>query len=295
MGMLQQLMDERRALMPEGTNAYRLSDGREWKNIFIDQLADRILVSTRDRYIDHALMNELEDSGLSIYSKALDRDVKQAPDHLAGPEAPLRFEIMENGVRYWMDLAAGYSQGIFLDQRENRLCVRELVKPGMKVLNTFAYTGAFSICAALAGAETTTLDLTQPCLDWAKENFLLNGVDPETQFFCKGDTMHWLGRFAKQGKRFDGIILDPPTFSRDRDGKVFRVETHFGQLAARAASCLTPNGWLLCSTNCRKLSSIDFELMLADAVPNAKLVSVPMPPDFDGEEYLKAVWVHLNP
>ena len=78
----------------------------------------------------------------------------------------------------------------------------------MKVLNTFAYTGAFSVYAALGGAQTTTLDLAQPCLEWARENFRLNGMDPAGQYFCKGDVLHWLERFARQGRTFHGIILD---------------------------------------------------------------------------------------
>lgn len=107
-------------------------------------------------------------------------------------------------------MSTGYSQGIFLDQRDHRRQVRERSAPGMRVLNTFAYTGAFSVYAALGGAQTTTLDLAQPCLDWARENFSLNGIDPATQYFCKGDVRRWLERFSRQGRTFHGIILDPP-------------------------------------------------------------------------------------
>ena len=83
------------------------------------------------------------------------------PVQIAGPLLPLQFTALEQGVRFKIDMSAGYSQGIFLDQRDHRRRVREKSAPGMRVLNTFAYTGAFSVYAALGGAQTTTLDLAQ--------------------------------------------------------------------------------------------------------------------------------------
>ena len=164
--------------------------------------------------------------------------------------------------------------------------------PGLRLLNTFSYTGAFSVAAAAAGAETTTLDLSQPYLDWAKRNLSHNGVDPAAHHFCKGDTFHWLRRFAKQERKFDGIVLDPPTFSRDEKGKVFRVEHDFGELAALAASILAPGGWILCCTNFKKLPPIAFERQLITSVRRGmKATHAPMPSDFTGEPYLKSVWL----
>lgn len=202
------------------------------------------------------------------------------------------FLIRENGLYYEISFQSGYSQGIFLDQRDNRAEVRERMRPGLRLLNTFAYTGAFSIAAAAAGAETTTLDLSQPYLDWARRNFTHNSIDPATQHFCKGDTFHWLRRFAKQGRKFDGIVLDPPTFSRDEKGKVFRVEENFGELAALAAAVLAPGGWLLCCTNLRTISDSIFERQLANSVPHlTKRRHAPMPSDFTAEPYLKSLWL----
>ena len=170
--------------------------------------------------------------------------------------------------------------------------MRQRVSAGETVLNTFAYTGAFSVCAALGGAQTTTLDLSQPYLDWAKRNFQHNQLDPAIHHFCKGDTFHWLRRFHKQGRKFHGIILDPPTFSRDEKGQVFRVENDYGELARLAHHCLQPGGWMLCSTNCHKLQPRDFERQLRDALPRqCRLTHAPMPTDFTDLPYLKSVWV----
>lgn len=281
------------AKLPQETDAYRLCDGNPWKNIFIDTLGDRLLVSTRDCPIPRDLLQSLQETKKTVYHKQLEIDNKQPPSLILGENLPPTFTISEWGVRYRLDMSSGYSQGLFLDQRDNRHRVREHCRPGMKVLNTFAYTGAFSVCAALGGAETTTLDLAQPCLDWARENFRLNDISPEQHYFCRGDALHWLDRFSKQGKRFDLIILDPPTFSRNDKGKIWRAERDYGSLAAKASQCLASNGVLLCTTNCRSLPHTRFADMLDRALPNARTQAFPMPFDFTGEAYLKTIWCYF--
>lgn len=288
--LLQRLLDRVRPGLPPGTDAFRLSDGSPWEGVFVDVLADRVLVSTRDRAVPRELLDALRNARICAYRKRLERGRKSPPVQVSGPDLPPRFAVSECGVLYRLDLSAGYSQGLFLDQRDNRRRVRGLCRPGMKVLNTFAYTGAFSVCAALGGAETTTLDLAQPCLDWCRENFRLNGLAPERHHFCRGDALHWLERFARQGRRFHGIILDPPTFSRGVRGKIWRAERDYGALAAAAARCLAAGGWLLCTTNCRKLSPAEFRAMIARALPRADLEAAAMPFDFSGEAYLKTLW-----
>ncbi len=292
MDALQQLIAEREAKLPPHTNAYRVHDGTRWPGVFIDALADRLLVSLRDCELPPALRNMLLSTGRPVYLKRLDNDVKLPPQYIGGGEAPpARFEIEENAARYLMDMEAGYSQGIFLDQRDNRARLRASCHEGMTVLNTFSYTGAFSICAALAGACTTTLDLAQPCLNWCRENMALNGIDSNEHHFCKGDTLHWLDRFARQGRVFDAIVLDPPTFSRDEKGRIWRVERDYGKLVAKAAACLAPGGFILCTTNCRKLSDKGFRKLVAEGAPHTRLSTSPMTFDFDGEQYLKTIWV----
>lgn len=290
---LHEVIERRKAQLPPQTNAFRAIDGTVWPGVFIDVLADRLLISLRDTSLPDELLRRLKEGKYPAYLKKLDKDVKEAPVPISGTQdLPLRFEIEENGVRYIMDMAAGYSQGIFLDQRDNRAEVRRRCKPGMRLLNTFSYTGAFSVCAALAGATTTTLDLAQPCLNWCRENMELNGIDPTQHYFCKGDTLHWLDRFARQGRNFDAIILDPPTFSRDEKGKIWRVEKDYGSLVAKAMACLAPGGWLLCTTNCRKVSHAQFRKLVLSGAPTAHVASSPMTFDFDGEDYLKTLWVN---
>jgi len=296
--MMRELLDtalvKRKPLFTEETDAVRLVDGAGdgLPGIYLETFAGQWLLSTMENSVPPAIGEWLRDHGGSCYWKRLDQHQKESPAHFCGPEVTDPFLIREQGMQYEISFQSGYSQGIFLDQRDNRAEVRRLMKPGLRLLNTFAYTGAFSVAAANAGAETTTLDLSSPYLDWAKRNLSHNSIDPAAHHFCKGDTFHWLRRFAKQGRVFDGIVLDPPTFSRDEKGKVFRVEHDFGELAALAAAVLAPDGWLLCCTNFRGLSPAAFERQIKAALPRPMQARhAAMPPDFTDIPYLKSLWL----
>ncbi|HEY1123407.1 MAG TPA: class I SAM-dependent methyltransferase [Haloferula sp.] len=292
--LLEAALARRAPLRRSGTDAWRLIDGEgdDLPGLELEDYAGNWLLSTRDRQPPAALVEWLKSKSHPTYWKRLDQQQKDSPAHLCGPTQEEPFSIHEGGLAFEISFQSGYSQGIFLDQRDNRAELRSRLTSGQTLLNTFAYTGAFSVFAAAAGATTTTLDLAQPYLDWAKRNFELNGFDPAAHYFCKGDTFHWLARFAKQGRKFDGIVLDPPTFSRDKDGNVFRVEKDYGRLAELAISCLAPGGFLLASTNCRTLSPRAFEAQLRGASRRpVKIRHNPMAADFTGEPYLKSTWV----
>ena len=292
--LLDAAVAKRQSLLTKENNAVRLIDGAGdgLPGVILETFADRWLLSTTTHHMPPQVREWLGKQEHSCYWKRLDQHQKESPVHLCGAEVNEPFPILENGVSFEISFQSGYSQGIFLDQRYNRNEVRKRMKPGLRLLNTFAYTGAFSVAAAMAGAETTTLDLSQPYLDWAKRNLAHNSVDPSAHHFCKGDTFHWLRRFAKQGRKFDAIVLDPPTFSRDEKGKVFRVEENFGELAALAAEVLTPGGWMLCCTNFRRMNPWEFERHLLSAIPRRmKAHHAEMPADFTDESYLKSVWL----
>lgn len=293
MNTLKQAIATRSSILSEKTNALRLIDGEGdgLPGVFLDTFANHWVIATRSSHLDSGIRTWIEAQEKTCYWKRLDQHEKEDPTHIAGPAADEPFIATESGVRYQISFQAGYSQGIFLDQRLNRQRVRKHSAAGKTVLNTFAYTGAFSVCAALGGATTTTLDLSQVYLDWAKDNFSANDLDPADHYFCKGDTFHWLKRFARQGRKFDGIILDPPTFSRDDKGKVFRVEKDYHRLVSLAHACLAPGGWIICCTNCRKLDPRDFSRMVREGAPGAKVTPLAMPEEYTGENYLKSLWV----
>ncbi len=283
------------------TNALRLldgtGDGRAFDGLFIDDFAGRWLVQTS--HPGQAPPEWLRCAARSVYWKRLDSrgEHQQPPAFWAGEEVAAPFTARENGLSYRIDFQNGYSQGIFLDQRDNRLALRRLVRPGAAVLNCFAYTCAFSVVAAAAGARTVSVDLSRASLDWGRENFRLNGLDPNGpgHEFRAGDVFEALGHRLKRGARFDAVVLDPPTFSRDRKGRVFRVEDDFGELAARAAALLTPDGMMLCSSNSRRLTPESFRRLILAGLPAQRGgwrgEPTPMPADFTGAPYLQTLRV----
>lgn len=279
----------RKALPLRDTNLVRLIDGAGdgLPGHILESYGPAWLVSTSGARLDPDVRRLLARHGNPLYWKRLDQHQKESPVHLDGPTVPEFFTGLENGLKARLSFSSGYSQGIFIDQRDNRATLRDLVRPGQTVLNTFAYTGFFSIAAAAAGAVTTTLDLSQVYLDWTRDNFRLNNLDPADHYFCKGDTFHWLRRFAKQGRTFDYLVLDPPTFSRDDKGRVFRVEKDYAELFILASSCLAPGGRLLACTNYRGMTLPAFLKQL----PATNLTPAPMPPDFTDTPYLKSVWM----
>ncbi len=282
-----------------GTDALRLldgaGDGPEFSGLIIDDFAGRWLAQTNGAE-PPAWLRAVAPAPISIYWKRLDPRSKGVATPWAGAGIEAPFEISENGLRYRIDFQAGYSQGLFLDQRDNRLAVRQRVSASETVLNCFAYTCAFSVAAAAAGARTVSVDLARRALEWGQENFSLNGIRAEEGHeFLSGDVFDWLKRFGKQGRRFAGIVLDPPTFSRNRAGQVFRVEDDFGRLVELAAPLLTSNGWMLCTTNQRSLPGVEFVRRITGALPAAgnkwKIATASMPEDFTGEPYLRTAWV----
>lgn len=289
--LLDEAVRKRGSILSEGTNAVRLVDGAGdgVSGFALEEYAGRWLAMTPGGEISGEIKSWLKASGKSVYWKRLDQHQKDSPVHLYGDEVGGAFEIRENGISYEVSFHSGYSQGIFLDQRANRAEVGERAVAGKKVLNLFSYTGGFSVAAALGGAETTTLDLSGVYLNWAKRNFACNELDASDHYFCKGDAFHWMRRFAKQGRRFDGIVIDPPTFSRDEKGKVFRVEKDFGELTRLASGILSDGGWMLCCTNFRRIDLADFTKMIS--VRGMKCEHRPMTVDFSEESYLKSVWM----
>lgn len=285
---------QRRAkILSPGTDAFRLVDGRgdQLDGMMIDAFAGCWLIQTRPGFRLPPLPPDL--GYRSLYHKLLSPEKREAPEHLAGEPLAGPFLVRENGCHFWVDFQAGYSQGIFLDQRDNRSELRRRCA-GKTVLNTFAYTCGFGVAAALGGALTVNLDLSRSSLDWGKRNYAASGIDPSGHDFVYGDAFDWLRRFNRRERRFDLVVLDPPTFSRDRRSHIFRLEDHYGSLVELARGVLNPGGTLLCCANTHRLLCAQFQALLRSALPaSAKLASRPMPEDFPGSDYLKTFWVEL--
>ena len=255
---------------PDATNAFRVIHGASdgWPGWFVEKLGDFLLSQSETSL--SAIQNE-ELSRLAkifsthgAYHKILSRQVSRtttseaSPQLVFGEAAPERFGILENGVRYEMSFNEGYSVGLFLDQRDNRrrfltghiaADFPKLPTSSFQLLNCFAYTCGFSVCAAKADVRVTSLDLSKKYLEWGKRNFVRNGLDPAAHDFIYGDAFDWLRRLVKKGRAFDAIVLDPPTFSQSKEYGAFRAEKDYGKLVTAALQVLKPSGVLLASTN----------------------------------------------
>lgn len=161
----------------------------------------------------------------------------------------------ENDLQLEFRKESGLSCGLFLDQRDNRAWTWAQAKQ-KNVLNLFAYTGAFSVAAALGGAsKVTTVDLSKNYVEWSKTNFSLNQLNIEDHGFYAMDSMEYLKYAAKKQLQFDLVICDPPSFSRDKKGNVFRIERDFAELLKAICKTLSTNGIVLFSTNYEKWTS----------------------------------------
>jgi 23S rRNA (cytosine1962-C5)-methyltransferase len=284
--------EKRRTIRSDETNAVRLFDssGDGLRGLIIDDFAGRWIVQTLDER-EPAL--DPSSGYRSLYWKPLLKTSKTGPKHLGGEPVKEPFHVLEAGLKFKIDFRAGYSPGLFLDQRINRNKLRS-VAMDTTLLNTFSYTCAFGVAAATGGASTVNLDLSRNYLDWGKRNYEINRISLEDHDFIYGDVFDWLGRFQRRGRKFDVIVLDPPTFSRDRKSKVFRIPDDYGDLVGLAVKCLNPDGRLLCSTNFRGMTFNEFLRILRTSVDHPfKAVAGSMPPDFTGDEYLKTVWMEF--
>jgi 23S rRNA (cytosine1962-C5)-methyltransferase len=245
------------ALAAEQTTAHRLWTGLDG---WVERFGDDCLVSAVDdgSGIAGQLSGWLSQLGLHAGRVFVRRLVKQPgeddkPRQIFGATGDAKAVVLERGLKFGVDFEAGYSAGLFCDQRMNRAHLESL-RP-RRVLNCFAYTCAFSVSAARAGAETLNLDLSRKSLDRGRENLALNNFSTERHRFIADDVFAVLPRLARRGEKFDAIILDPPTFSRGAKGRVFRAEKDFDALLELALDVAAPGAAILLSTNARELDA----------------------------------------
>ena len=198
--------------------------------IVVDKFADVLVVESLALGIDRwkgviveALKKVLAEDGIHIrgvYERSdakvrLQEGMERVKGFLGEP-FDTKVEIVENGVRYMVDVEDGQKTGFFLDQKNNRAAVGRLCK-GKKVLDCFTHTGSFALNAGMAGAESVLgVDASQLAVEQARENARLNGLEERVRFEC-ADVFELLPRRERQGERYDVVILDPPAFTKSRN------------------------------------------------------------------------------
>lgn len=154
--------------------------------------------------------------------------------------------INENGVRFHVDIANGQKTGFFLDQQDNRKAIQNIVK-GADVLGAFCYTGSFEISAAFYGAKKVTgLDISESAIAMCNKNALLNSVENKCSFICV-NAFDVLKNWAKENKQWDVVMLDPPSFTKNRSS-IDKAVAGYKEINLRGMKLVKPGGFLVTSS-----------------------------------------------
>ncbi|MCA9958077.1 MAG: class I SAM-dependent methyltransferase [Anaerolineales bacterium] len=251
----------RRQTLPDNTTGYRLVHGENdgLPGLVIDRY-DQVYVMRLDTaawvpHLNDVLAALTETTGAAQIVLRLSRTVQQIEDGLyglkdgvliSGPPLPEMVHFQENGLTFEVDVRHGQKTGFFLDQRDNRARV-ETLAANKQVLNVFAYTGGFSLYAARGGAQhVVSLDISQPALAAALRNFRLNqeAVAQTSHDLLLGDAFHALRQLRENRRRFDMVIIDPPSFAKQRT-EVARAVTAYARLTRLGLRVLRPGGTLV--------------------------------------------------
>src|SRR5438552_15241546 len=264
-----------RDFQAEETAAHRLCTMEDG---WVERFGHDILISFKRVLVRERLIQELKEwaDGIPfkferIFARFVPRksEQREPPRLICGnPAENLQTIATERRLKFGIDFGAGFSVGLFPDQRENRSSVRHIAPKHL--LNCFAYTCSFSVSAAYVGATTLNIDLSKKSLARGRENFALNSLSTTGHRFINDDVMAVLPRLARKGEKFDVIILDPPTFSRSPGGKTFRIENDFEKLIIDTLELAERDGHVLLSTNCSALREHALEVMDRYALNTAR-------------------------
>lgn len=198
--------------------------------IVVDKFSDVLVVESLALGIDRwklviveSLKKALAEDGITIrgvYERSdakvrLQEGMERSKGFIGAP-FDTKVEILENGVRYIVDVEDGQKTGFFLDQKNNRAAIHRLCRD-KKVLDCFTHTGSFALNAGMAGASSVLgVDASQLAVDQATENARLNHLETKVKFQC-ADVFELLPQLEEKGERYDVVILDPPAFTKSRN------------------------------------------------------------------------------
>lgn len=230
------------------------------------QFTSLALWTRRDAILD-ALEGELSPRGILLRTEKgiLEEEGLEVSDGvLRGQEPQGPVEIVENGIRFGVDLRTGQKTGYYLDQRENRLRAARYAG-GRRIADVCCYTGGFTLPLLRAGARSVTgVDVSASALERARENLVLNGLDDGRVELVKSDAFQWLEAARESGERFEMVVLDPPRMARSERGVKGALRGYL-RLNEAALHCLEPGGILLTCSCTGRISADRFQDVLAEA------------------------------
>ncbi len=223
--------------------------------------------------------------------------------YYCGRRAPEPLIVKENNVNFAVYLNDGAMAGIFLDQKNVRQSIKNNYSRGKTVLNTFSYTGAFSMAAAKGGARTVSVDLASRSLEKTSENFKINNIEPKEHEIIVEDIFVYFKKAKEENKKFDVVILDPPSFATSKNNR-FSAASDYKNLVKLAIDVTNEEGIIVCSTNCASFNIHKFKRFINDAFEEKEksyeiLEEHMLPKDFAVNDnfpegnYLKVVFVKI--
>lgn len=261
---LLQSANEKRSPLFDVTDAYRVVNGAAdgFPGLTIDKFGDRYQMQffgpelfRRKGEIVEALKSLFNPVCIVVKERlsSAGRSLENAPmDVVWGSREDAVGVVREGKAKFHVDLMDTINPGLFLDMRHVRLEVEERFREmpaGARFLNLFSYTCSFSVHARLGGAAVATnADISGKILDKGRENYALNGLDLRPGEFFRGNAIEYVRWAKKKGLRFDGIVLDPPSFARFK-GFNFNVREHLMSLVTECAEILDPHGFFMVSSN----------------------------------------------
>ena len=268
----------RREVVPENCTAFRLihSEADYLPGLIADYYDGYLVIQVTTLGMEllkekvvRALVEVVKPKGIYEKSTVPARELEGLPQverSLYG-EVPEKVIILENGIKFTVQIVGGQKTGYFLDQRENKLLfAREFVKEGDRVLDAFCHLGGFGIHAAVIGKakKVVALDSSQLALELAKENAQLNGVADKFDFL-KGDAFKLMKKMAQEGEKFDSIVIDPPAFAKSRT-VLEQAKRGYKELFLRGLKMLKPGGSIVvCSCSHHVTPPVLEEVLLSAA------------------------------
>jgi 23S rRNA (cytosine1962-C5)-methyltransferase len=255
------------------TDAYRLvnGEGDNLPGLTVDRYGEYLLLQlycsgwqNHLQLVARVLQDLLHPMG--IYAKSRPQktreleamgNTKRYGRLITGTPSPQPLQVRENGLNFLVNLEQGLNTGLFLDQRRNRRDLMARAR-GKRLLNLFAHTAAFSVAAVAAGGkEVTSVDASPAYTEWGKANFGANRLNPKRHEFIVGDCLAVMSELASQGKSYDIILMDTPSFSTTSSSR-FTTRGGTADLVTAALPLLQAGGLLIASSNHQKVDVADY-------------------------------------
>lgn len=248
------------------TTAFRLfnQEGDGFGGLTVDLYGDYAVFSWYNSYVYQIrqtiseAFRQVFPEVLGAYEKIRFKGLDYESTHVYGQEAPDFFTVLENGVLYQVFMNDGLMTGIFLDQHEVRGSLVDGLAMGKSLLNMFSYTAAFSVAAAMGGAnQTTSVDLAKRSRELSQAHFQANGISTDDHRFVAMDVFEYFKYAKRKGLTYDVIVLDPPSFARNKK-QTFSVAKDYHKLISQSLEILNPGGIIIASTNAANVSRQKF-------------------------------------